>query len=164
MDAIVTIGYEQASLDAFISTLQRAGVTTLLDVRELPVSRRKGFSKRSLSDALAAAGIAYRHERALGSPRDIRHQLHADGDYADFFRQFSTYLREQQPLLKELATELAGTVALMCFERDPATCHRSVVAKELEALTRLKTKHLGVHDVPAHSRASLGARQSVSPA
>ena len=81
---IVTIGYEAASLADFIDTLRLANVDRLLDIRELPTSRRKGFSKSALSAALADAGIGYAHERALGSPRELRHRLREDGDLARF--------------------------------------------------------------------------------
>jgi uncharacterized protein (DUF488 family) len=146
MQALLTIGYEGATLEDFVSTLLKAGVTTLLDVRELPISRRKGFSKTALSEAVRAVGIDYRHERDLGSPKPIRHRLHSDGDYEHYFKSFTSYLNSQKPLLRQLAEELDGQVALMCFERDPTTCHRSIVAKHLEALTKLRTRHLGVRN------------------
>ena len=164
LKGLFTIGYEGAELADFIATLRQAGVTTLLDVRELPLSRKKGFSKRALGEAMLAAGIAYRHERDLGSPKTIRQRLHSDGDYEQFFESFSTYLRQQRPLLKELAGSLGGKVALMCFERDPATCHRSVVARQLELLVGLKTKHLGVTHGASHNRARIGAGEGVPAA
>lgn len=144
MDRLMTIGYEKTSLDDFIAALKADGVTMLLDVREIPISRRKGFSKRALSEAVNAAGISYRHERDLGSPKPIRERLYADGDYIQFFASFTTYLKSQQALLRNLAKELDGGVALMCFERDPTTCHRSVVARHLEHLTGITTKHIKV--------------------
>ena len=98
MKGLFTIGYESATLADFIATLQAARVTLLLDVREFPLSRKKGFSKRALSEAVQAAGIAYRHERDLGSPKALRQQLHSDGDYAQFFGSFSKYLKQQAPL------------------------------------------------------------------
>lgn len=146
MKNLYTIGYEGADLHDFIATLKANKVGTLLDVRELPISRRKGFSKAALQSALLSEGINYRHERSLGSPKTIRHQLHSDGDYVQFFRSFTNYLESQTPLLERLATEIKGGVALMCFERDPATCHRSVVAKQLQTITSLSVKHLGVRD------------------
>ena len=164
LKGLFTIGYEGADLADFIAALTQAGVTTLLDVRELPLSRKKGFSKRALGEAMLAAGIAYRHERDLGSPKTIRQRLHSDGDYEQFFESFSTYLRQQRPLLKKLAGSLDGKVALMCFERDPATCHRSVVARQLELLVGLKTKHLGVTHGASHNRARIGAGEGVSAA
>ena len=164
LKGLFTIGYEGADLADFIATLRQAGVTTLLDVRELPLSRKKGFSKRALGEAMLSAGIAYRHERDLGSPKTIRERLHSDGDYEQFFKSFSTYLCQQRPLLKELAGSLDGSVALMSFERDPATCHRSVVARQLELLVGLKTKHLGVTHGASHNRARIGAGEGVPAA
>jgi uncharacterized protein (DUF488 family) len=144
MDRLMTIGYEKASLDDFVRTLTDAGVTTLLDIREIPISRRKGFSKRALCEAVEAAGVGYRHERELGSPKELRHRLYADGDYAQFFASFKAYLKSQKALLNSLAADLRGGVALMCYERDPATCHRSVVARHFEHLTGLTAKHIEV--------------------
>jgi uncharacterized protein (DUF488 family) len=164
MQRLMTVGYEKATLSDFIAALKGEGVTTLLDVRELPISRRKGFSKTALREALAAAGIAYRHERDLGSPKAIRHQLHADGDYTNYFAAFTKYIRSQEALLRQLAADLTGGVALMCFERDPATCHRSVVAKRLELLTGLSTRHLEVSNGESATRARVDSRQGVSAA
>jgi uncharacterized protein (DUF488 family) len=139
-----TIGYEGASVEDFLATLQAAGVTTLLDVREFAGSRRKGFAKTALSENLASVGISYRHEPALGSPRELRHRLREDGHYERFFRDFERYLTSQQPLLKQLARELAGSVALLCYERNHQECHRKSVAAALGQITSLTPQHLGV--------------------
>jgi uncharacterized protein (DUF488 family) len=144
MDRIFTIGYEGASLADFIKTLKASGVSTLLDVREIPISRRKGFSKKALREAIDTAGMVYRHERALGSPKRIRDALHCDKNYEVFFMKFDQYLRSQSELLSEISASLAGGVALMCYERDPKICHRSVVANHLQELTGLRPTHLGV--------------------
>jgi uncharacterized protein (DUF488 family) len=141
---LATIGYEGASIQDFLATLQAAGVTTLLDVREFAGSRRKGFAKTALRQHLAGIGIEYRHEPALGSPRDIRHQLREDGRHDRFFRDFDRYLATQQPLLKQLARELTGTVALLCYERNYQECHRKSVAAALGTITGLTPKHHGV--------------------
>jgi uncharacterized protein (DUF488 family) len=99
LSGLTTIGYERASLPAFLATLKAAGVTLLLDVRELPISRRKGFSKTPLSQALSRIGIDYQHERALGAPRRVRHRLREDGDLKRYFADFREYLATQEPLL-----------------------------------------------------------------
>lgn len=166
MRKVFTIGYEGASLEDFIATLNLAGIDLLLDVREFPISRRRGFSKSALADACEASGIEYQHEKRLGSPKAIRHRLHDDGDYKAFFRDFRRYLKTQGQLIDELAEDLSGSVALMCYERDPATCHRSVVAEAFQSLLEIKLKHLGVkHDVAKQksvsARSHLG--QGVSP-
>lgn len=143
---LATIGYEGVSLEAFIGALRSAGVTMLLDVRELPASRRKGFSKTPLSLALEKAGIEYRHERGLGTPKEMRQQVRASGDYEEFFATFRKHLATQKPLLDDLAKNLTGTVALMCFEHDPAECHRSVVADALTRRLGIRVSHLSPED------------------
>jgi uncharacterized protein (DUF488 family) len=164
---LLTIGYEGASVGDFLATLTAAHVTTLLDVREFAGSRRKGFAKTALRQNLAGVGIDYRHEPALGSPRDIRNQLREDGRHDRFFRDFERYLVTQQPLLAQLAGKLTGNVALLCYERDFRECHRKSVAAALGPITGLTPKHLGVqpHDprqARAHARAHPG--QSLSAA
>ncbi len=162
--ALSTIGYEGASLDAFIATLKAAKVTLLLDVRELPISRRRGFSKTALSGALSKAGIAYQHERALGAPKLVRHRLREDGDYERYFADFREYLATQRPLLDDLASSLSGRVTLLCYERNAAECHRSVVVYALARRAKLGFSHLSVpHDAQrTHPRPH--PRQSVSAA
>lgn len=141
---IVTIGYEGADQADFLATLDAIGVNVLLDVRELAISRRKGFAKNALREGLASIGVDYRHEPRLGSPKDVRHQLREDGDLSSFFKRFDRYLASQQDLLKELAEDLDGTVALLCFERDHTTCHRRSVAAALHEITGIAPKHHGV--------------------
>ena len=164
---IVTIGYEGANVDDFLATLDAIGVDLLLDIRELPISRRRGFAKTALREGLASVGIEYRHEPRLGSPKTIRNQLRDDGNYQKFFKDFERYLGKQSDLLKKLAEELQGTVALMCYERDYLTCHRSSVATALSGLTGLKPKHHGVQghaqrQAASRSRKNLG--KSISSA
>lgn len=144
MNSIYTIGYEGASLNDFIETLKLVGVKTLLDVRELPISRRKGFSKNALKEALAAEGIDYRHERALGSPKAIRHELRETWDYDKFFSEFAVHLDQQTELLEQLANELTGRVALVCFEKHQDDCHRKPVAEKLGKIVGTEPKHIGV--------------------
>jgi uncharacterized protein (DUF488 family) len=144
---VLTVGYEAVTLPDFVETLSAARVTRLLDVRELPISRRKGFSKTALSTALAAVGIAYQHERALGSPRHIRHRLRDDGNFTRYFADFREYLATQRSLLDDLAAGLDGSVALLCYERNPTECHRSVVAAALAKRAKTTVEHL---TVPLH--------------
>lgn len=161
MERLYTIGYEGAALSDFIRTLKVAKVDLLLDVREIAVSRRKGFSKQALAQALREAGIEYRHERALGSPKTIRDALHQDKDYTTFFALFEEYLNTQHDLLKTLAESLSGGVALMCYERDPKTCHRSVIAQHLSELAGLSPKHIGVRNYGNDCQASLHIGQGL---
>jgi uncharacterized protein (DUF488 family) len=162
---VLTIGYEGACLGDFLSTLKHAKVTLLLDVREIALSRRKGFSKSALSAALSSSGIDYRHERALGSPKAIRHQLRADGNLQCFFRDFRQYLASQRTLLDALAAELRGSVALLCYERHATECHRSVVAQALASRAKTTVHHLEVtlHG-STHPASNADSRQSLPAA
>jgi uncharacterized protein (DUF488 family) len=133
MPKIFTIGYEQATQDAVISALREAGVEVLADIRYLPLSRRPGFSKSSLRAAAEEAGIAYRHFRDLGTPAEGRAAARR-GDHAGLARIYAGQL-ELPEALKQMA-ELralaeARRVCLLCYERDPAGCHRSLLFDEL---------------------------------
>ncbi|MBZ0250895.1 MAG: DUF488 domain-containing protein [Burkholderiales bacterium] len=141
---LYTIGYEGSDLDSFIEALAHLGITTVLDIRELPLSRKRGFSKTPLSGALAEVGIGYRHERALGCPPEIRNRLRHDGDYRRYFEAFNRYLLTQLDVVEHLVAELDGSVALLCYERDPAYCHRRSVAEQMRELFALIPRHVAV--------------------
>jgi uncharacterized protein (DUF488 family) len=140
---ILTLGYEGLSLDAFIRQLSAAGVTTVVDVRDLPLSHKRGFSKRPLAEALTDAGIDYRHVKALGCPKPIRDELKKIGDRDSYFRKFRDHLRRQDDALSELGKIIdSSTACLICFERDPALCHRSIVAESVAKKTGATVRHL----------------------
>jgi len=166
MKKLFTIGYEGAAPDDFMRALKAARIDVLLDVRELPISRRKGFSKTALGSALTEAGITYRHEKQLGSPKAIRHQLREDGNYPRFFREFDRHLIEQSALLETLTEELKGNVALMCYEKNHDECHRRSVADALAELLGKTPTHLGVdgHAREGPETARTYPRQGVSAA
>lgn len=69
---LYTIGYEKALLKDAVATLAAARVATLIDVRDRPISRRPGFSKRQLAAAIEEAGMRYLHLQALGTPPEGR--------------------------------------------------------------------------------------------
>ena len=158
MTNLFTIGYEGASLADFLLRLKVAGVDVVVDVRELPLSRRRGFSKNQLADALERCGIGYVHKRELGAPRKIRHELRATGDYTTYFQRFNAYLRTQRAALERLLDECVGAAVLLCFERDPKECHRSAVARELAKLADLEPVHLDVEERRGSIREATGMR------
>lgn len=144
---LFTLGYEGLSIDAFIDRLTRAGVETVVDVRELPLSRKTGFSKRGFAAALDAAGIAYTHLPALGCPKPIRSAYKRDADWPAYVRQFHAHLVSQPAAVDALA-ELAGTTTacLVCYEADARYCHRAIVARAVEQIGGLTVTHLSVDD------------------
>ncbi len=130
---IWTIGYEGWGFDVWADALLNAGVKTVVDVRELPLSRRPGWSKRALAEKLADRGLGYVHMRGLGTPAPLRHALRDGGlSFAEFTPQFEAILADHAEDLAALAHLASMTpVALMCWEEDPGHCHRSLVAKAL---------------------------------
>ena len=128
---IFTIGYESTTVPEFIATLQKAGVERVIDVRALPLSRRPGFSKSSLRAALEEVGIQYLHLKALGTPSEGRTAARA-GRHADMARIYAGQLElpaamAQSAQMLELAKEKAS--ALLCMEREPEHCHRTLLLK-----------------------------------
>jgi uncharacterized protein (DUF488 family) len=126
---ICTIGYEGTTVAEFINALRKAGVRRLIDVRALPLSRRPGFSKTALRGALEEAGIEYVHLKALGTPADGRAAARA-GRHADLERIYAGQLELPEAiaasaLMLALANEVPS--ALLCMEREPAHCHRSLL-------------------------------------
>lgn len=128
----MSIGYEGRTADDLITDLQCQGVQVLVDVRLTPLSRKPGLSKTKLAAALAEAGIAYVHARSLGNPKDNR-DAYRSGD-ADSRRRFDEILESSaaDEALSHVAQLLdGGSVALLCFERDHASCHRHQVVEAL---------------------------------
>ena len=132
---IFTIGYEGATVPEFIAALQKADVRRVIDVRALPLSRRPGFSKSPLGAALEEAGVEYVHLRALGTPAEGRAAARA-GRHKDMARIYAGQLELPEAIAQgaqmiELARERPS--ALLCFEREPAHCHRSLLLDAVAA-------------------------------
>ncbi len=141
---ILTIGYERCTLDQVLATLVDARVALLIDVRALAASRKPGFSKRQLGAGLDEQGIRYVHLQALGTPKPGRDAVRA-GHPERMETIYRAHIAGDRP-----QAELAGATALvqrdgsclLCFERDPATCHRRIVAEMIAAETGQTIKHL----------------------
>ena len=91
MSAILTIGYEGASIEEFVTTLKLAEIDVLIDVRDVPISRKRGFSKGALSSTVEAVGIKYLHLRDLGDPKPGREAARR-GDVQTFESIFNAHL------------------------------------------------------------------------
>lgn len=126
---VFTIGYEGATMAEFLAALQGAGVERLIDVRALPLSRRPGFSKNILAATLRDAGIEYVHLKALGTPKEGRDAA-KKGDVETLERVYEGQLQlpeaqAQAAQMRALAAEKPS--ALLCYERDPCHCHRTLL-------------------------------------
>ncbi|MCX8033644.1 MAG: DUF488 domain-containing protein [Thermoleophilia bacterium] len=135
MPVLYTIGYEGFSLPDWLTRLRVEGVEVVVDIRAVPHSRKPGFSKRQLKEKLGEVGVEYLHFPELGTPEDLRRAVRGGLDLSEFERQFNLFLRDKEEALIRLL-ELAQNhlVCLVCYEEDPASCHRSVVASHLQAL------------------------------
>ncbi|URW76805.1 DUF488 domain-containing protein [Sphingomonas donggukensis] len=126
---IYTIGYEGATQGEVIAALERAGVRRVIDVRQLPLSRRPGFSKSSLAASLAEHDIDYVHLKALGTPKPGRDAA-KKGDRSTLEAVYAGQLdlpeaQVAAARMRALAAEMPS--ALLCFERDPCVCHRTLL-------------------------------------
>jgi uncharacterized protein (DUF488 family) len=129
---IYTIGYEAATMDDFLAALKAAGVERVIDVRALPLSRRPGFSKTSLAATLKEAGIEYVHLKALGTPKPGRDAA-KKGDWRTMEAVYAGQLhlpeaQAEAARMRDLASEKPS--ALLCFEREPKHCHRTMLLRE----------------------------------
>ncbi len=147
MTTLYTIGYEGADLHSFLATLEEVGVKHVADIRDVPVSRRKGFSKNKLAEALKEIGITYQHFKPLGDPKEGREAMRR-GDRAKFLAVFNEHVSKE--CAEEALMNLAGSAAdvetvLLCYERDPKDCHRTIVATMLQERGLIRQyRHLGV--------------------
>src|SRR5436305_10629411 len=142
-DRIFTFGYEGLSLEAFIARLKAAGVHTVVDVRANPLSRKRGFSKRSFATALRNARISYAHLPAVGCPKSVRDRYKHDGDWIAYTRGFLAHLGTQAEVLGELVRIAEQSPScLVCFEADFTRCHRTYVARAVAEVGLFRIIHL----------------------
>lgn len=127
MSRIFTIGYEGATQAELIGALQKAGVERVIDVRAVPLSRKPGFSRNVLAAGLGEAGIDYVHLKALGTPAEGR-EAARKGRWQDFARIYAAQLDTPEAgaaAARMIALAEEKPSVLLCFERDPARCHRT---------------------------------------
>lgn len=142
---LFTIGYEKATAAAVFDELARSKVGLVVDTRAVAASRRPGFSKRQLAAGLDERGIGYIHLRALGTPKEGRLAARA-GKLDDLFRIYERHLAtpQAQEQLDELVTlaRTGGRLCLLCYERDPAHCHRRRIADVVSERLGVAVAHL----------------------
>ncbi len=141
---LATIGYEGATQDAVIGRLKSAGVEVLIDVRAVASSRRAGFSKTVLAASLAEAGIDYVHLRELGTPKAGRQAVRA-GRVGEMRAIYEAHLADpaaQRQFAEALDIARNRSAALLCYEADPANCHRRIIAQRLSAAADFEVEDL----------------------
>lgn len=156
---LYTIGYEGLSVEDFISLLSDYSIKKLVDIREVPQSRKPGFSKKQLALHLHDVGIAYSHDSLLGCPSPIRHQYKRDNDWVKYSDKFLDYIGDQKEAFSRLADLVTQDITcIMCFEQNYLRCHRYYVSMVLKQdyLTNLEifniTQKEAIVDLPLEDR------------
>ena len=130
-ETLYTIGYEKRTQEEFFTFLRRAGIDVLMDVRDVAWSHKPGFSKGSLAETTMTAGMEYVHAQFAGNPKKLRAK---ESDTAGLIDAYGRHLDDHPEILREFAALVRGytgagkRVCILCFERDPADCHRGVLA------------------------------------
>lgn len=159
MLAIMTIGVYGFDSAGFIARLQDAKVSLLLDLRQRRGVRGPQYcwaNSLRLQATLAQAGIGYRHHRELAPTTQLRQLQYAEDRRlgvgkrdrrelaAEYTCRYTTEILDRAEL-RSIVDELpaVGVAALLCVERDPQACHRSLVAARLADQHGIAVEHLG---------------------
>lgn len=132
---LFTIGYEGITIDKYLDLLIENNISTLIDVRKNPISRKYGFSKSQLQRYTTNVGIRYFHFPELGIPSELRQNLNEETSYKILFEQYTNnMLPKQSDTIEKLRGIIfeRGRAALTCFEADYKCCHRSKLAEHLQ--------------------------------
>ena len=153
---IYTVGYEGLDIDSFLSLLAENDIETVVDVREMPLSRKPGFSKKSLASVLNLSGREYVHMVDLCCPKLVRDRYREDGNWKRCTEGFMKHLKTQDDAIAELSA-LAATsnCALLCYEADSNFCHRSMVASAVKDYCGARVAHIKASAKKASPVASL---------
>ncbi len=133
MPHLFLTGYEKETIEEFLDKLKREKINVVIDIREIPLSRKNGFSKNNLEKLLLSHGIRYLHYQELGSPSKIRNELKTTGDYLSFFKAYRIHAHKKSSILRSVLNIINANKhsALLCFEKECELCHRTIVASEL---------------------------------
>lgn len=148
---LYTLGYEKRTQEEFFTILSRAGIHVLMDVRDVAWSHKPGFSKGTLSETAQTAGLEYVHAQFVGNPKKLREK---ETETSGLIRAYERHLEEHPEILEEFSklirdyAKAEKRVCIMCFERDPADCHRGILAARWKRRKRGTVEHLGTesHD------------------
>jgi uncharacterized protein (DUF488 family) len=141
--SIFTVGYEGYTPSQLLDLLARHRIAAVIDVRNRPSSHKPGFSKTPLSRALAKQEIEYIHLPQLGIPREVRVQYREEKDFRVLQRCLKTPLEQHHELLLDILRRFRGhNVCLLCYEKEPSLCHRSIIADFLAEHDGFEIHHL----------------------
>ena len=141
---LFTLGYEGLRLADWLARLRAHSVAAVCDVRRNPVSRKPGFSRRKLADALSRAGIKYLGFPELGIAAAERTAATTREERQAMFGRYRRGLARHASELERLAraAEEHRRVALACFEARPEDCHRHCLSDRLAGENGWTVRHL----------------------
>jgi uncharacterized protein (DUF488 family) len=142
---LFTIGYQGLTQDQFVDLVLNKGIKKIIDLRAVPLSRKKGFSKNKLEFKLNEIGLEYEHIESLGTPKAIREDFKTKGDFNVFTKLYLDAISNENITLNNLSSKVINSVCcLLCFEKTPSECHRSIVANEIvkRSKTPIQISHL----------------------
>lgn len=139
-----TIGYEGKKFEEYLNQLIQNNIKVLVDVRKNPHSMKYGFSKNTLKKTVENFSIQYIHMQNLGIESEKRQNLKTKQDYEILFEKYKQTLLYKENELKMLYDifKQNGRIAITCFEKDVAFCHRGVIADKINHLYNVKVIHL----------------------
>ena len=140
---LLTIGYQGRAINDYMKALSEEKVAVLCDVRKNPISRKPGFSKKSLMTHCQKNSIVYIHLPNLGVDSKHRQNLKNQTDYDKLFKFYiAEILNNVEDDLKAIMDFVKDekTVALTCFEVDAGVCHRQCIANRLKQSKEVKIK------------------------
>jgi uncharacterized protein (DUF488 family) len=138
-----TLGYQSHSPRTLLKLLSANGVNVLVDVRQNPVSRKRGFSRSHLQESASQFGIDYLHFPCLGTPPRIRKLYVQTGNVQKALKLYGEHLQSKKKCLLSLISLVTSKqFCLLCLESDYTSCHRSVIAQRLTEMTGCRPVHL----------------------
>lgn len=142
VDTVYTIGYSGFNIDDFIKTLKEKNISLVIDVRSTPYSQYYAeYNKENLSTILEKSHIYYRNYFSEFGARQGERKYYPNG-YLDFeiFSKSESFLSGVEKLKKSM--EKNYTFALLCSEKDPIMCHRTILVSRAFHMRGYKIIHL----------------------
>lgn len=150
---LFSIGYQLRSQEELIQALRKAGVSLLVDVREVPWSRRAEHSQKRLRIGLEPVGISYEHAKFAGNPKRFRTEANS---HRECLEKYEHHIRSTPEIVEQFdarvkAWQTDGIVpSLFCYERHPDDCHRSIILRVWAEVTgsQAEIHHLAPEGAP----------------
>jgi uncharacterized protein (DUF488 family) len=138
--AVYTLGYEGLSIDTFLNILLLKGIKRVIDVRNVAFSHKYGFSKTTLEQKCPDTDIGYSHFPQVGIPSETRNETSGRPElWVKYTGNILPGALDTVAVIQQLC--LQEPSVLLCFEKDPYTCHRHLLARYVATEVSLPVIH-----------------------